>query len=156
MSPEECQAFLREMREEVQPLYKQVEGVAASTLRLRPVFLRKQPFEKRCEMIRKAMALKANAETASEVLAGFFIERYTEELGELLDSLKIKHKEGVLQETSPAAPGKKLLTQAVKKFREGENPQMRLLLLKAFTAQSAIDWPELDEIVFPEGTAVSS
>ena len=147
MNPEECQALLQEMREEVQPLYKQVESAAASTLRLRPVFLGRQPFAKRSRMIRKAMALRDNAETASEILATFFVERYTDELKELLDSLRIEHEDGLLRELGPAAPDKELLTQTVEKFLEGENPLMRSLLLRAFAAQSAIDWPALEALL---------
>ena len=150
LTPEECDALVREMRDEVKPLYKQIERVAAETLRLRPVFLGKQPFAKRCEMIRKAMALKVNAEAASEILAAFFMERHADMVGELLDALGVEHEEGVLKDPSPAAPARKKLEKAVTGFREGESPLMRGILLRAFAAQSAIDWPELDAMVFPE------
>jgi hypothetical protein len=153
MTAEEGEALLREMRDEVRPLYKQIERVAAETLRLRPVFLGKQPFPKRCGMIRKAMALKINAEPASEILAAFFMERYADAVIELLDALGLEHDEGVLKDLSPKPPTKKKLKEAVTKFRGGESGPMRELLLRTFAAQTAIDWPDLDAMVFPEAKA---
>ena len=104
LTEEECQALLREMRDEVKPVYKQVERAAAATLRVRPVFLAKQPFPKRCQMIRKAMSLKINAEAAGEVLAAFFMERYAEDVAALLDAFGVEHDEGVLKNPAPTEP----------------------------------------------------
>jgi len=150
MTEEECQAFVRELRDEMRPLYKELEATAAATLRVRPVFLGKQPFPKRCEMIRKAMALKVNAEEAGEILAGFLMERYADDVKALLDGLGLKHDEGVLEETAPAQPDEKALKKILKEFRAGENALMREVLLKAFAAQAAIDWPLLDDMLFPQ------
>ena len=156
MSDEEVQHLVGEMRDHLRPLYKQLEGHAAATMRLRPVFLGKQPFEKRCQLIRKAFSLKMNAEPAGEILPAFFMERYPKDVVELLDALGVKHDEGVLKEDAPKAPTKAKLTKAVEAFRKGENPIMRNLLLKTFAAQSAIDWPELDAMLFPETVRAGS
>jgi hypothetical protein len=150
MTDDEARALIGEMRDHLRPLYKQLETHAAVTLRLRPVYLGQQPFPKRCEMIRKAFSLKMNAEPAGEILPSFFLERYAKEVVELLDALGLKHDEGVLKETAPAAPPKSKLVKAVEQFRKGENAVMRTILLKTFAAQSAIDWPELDALLFPE------
>ena len=152
MTDDECERLIREMRDETKPLYKEVERTAAETLRLRPVFLGKQPFEKRCRMIRKAMALKVNAETAAEVLAAFFMERYSKDVEELLDALGVEHEEGVLKQPSPPEPDEKVLKETVAGFAKGKNAKTRSLLLRAFAAQSAIDWPKLDALVFPQET----
>jgi hypothetical protein len=148
MTEEEAQAFLQEMRDELRPLYRQLERASAETLRLRPVFLGKQPWPKRCGMIRKAMALKVNAEAAAEILSAFFMERYAEDVGALLDALGIEHDEGVLKEMNPEQPPAAKLKKVVKEFPAGEHAAQRKLLLKAFAAQGAIDWPALDALVF--------
>jgi hypothetical protein len=36
---------------------------------------------------------------------------------------------------------------AVAKFREGADPEDRQLLLEAFAAQSAVEWPALDAVL---------
>lgn len=156
LDSEEARALFDEMRQEVRPLYKQLEAVAAASLKLRPVFLAKQPVVKRYDMMRKAMALRVNAETAAELLATFFLERYEKELVDLLDGFGIEHEEGVLKDNAPAEPTAKKIDSVVKKFQAGENPVMRRVLLKAFAAQSAIDWPRLDELVFPASAAAKS
>jgi hypothetical protein len=153
MSPEEAQAFFTGMRDEVKPLYKQAEVVAAAVLRVRPVFIGKQPFPKRAEMIRKALAMKQSDDAAGELLAAYFVEKHAGELGELLDLLKIEHEDGALKGPNPPEPDAKLLKSAVEKFKKGENPEMRAVILKAFAAQPAIEWPKLDAIVFGEGAA---
>jgi len=150
MTDEECTALLTEMRDELRGVYKQIERTAAETLRLRPVFLGKQPFPKRCGMIKKAMALKVNAETAAEVLAAFFMERYSEDVAELLDAFGIEHDDGVLKGPSPDQPDEKVLKETAAKFPSGDHALMRSVLLKAFAAQAAVNWPALDAIVFPE------
>lgn len=149
LTEEEMQALVAEMRDELRPLYKELEKTAASTLKLRPVFLGKQPFPKRCEMMRKAMALKVNAESAGDILAAFFMERYQDDVKELLDALGVEHEEGALKDTAPKQPAKKKLATVLEGFRQGDKALMRGVLVKAFAAQSAIDWPALDEIEFP-------
>jgi hypothetical protein len=148
LSPEESEALFKEMRDELRPVYKQAERVAADTLRVRPVFLGKQPFPKRAKMMCKALSLKVNAEAAAELLAMFFIERYPEDLAELLDAFGLEHEEGVLKDPAPKQPAKTKIKKAVTAFPKGEKSLMRGLLLRAFAAQSAIDWPALDELVF--------
>jgi len=150
LTDEETQALVGEMRDELRPLYKELERVAATTLKLRPVFLGKQPFPKRCEMIRKAMGLKVNAEEAGDILAAFFMERYQEDVVELLDAFGVEHEEGALKDTAPKQPTKKKLGTVAKEFAEGDKATMRGILLRAFAAQSAIDWPDLDALLFPE------
>lgn len=153
MTDEEVRAFVKDLRDNLKPLYKQLENVAAATLRLRPVYLGKQPFEKRCELIRKAMSLKVNADAAAEILPAFFMERYSKDVIELLDLLGVEHEDGVLKGDVPKVPTDAKLKTAVNKFRKGENPVMRELLLKTFASQSAVDWPALDALLFPAGEA---
>jgi hypothetical protein len=149
LTDEECEALVGEMRDAVRPLYKQLETVAAATLRVRPVFLGKQPFPKRCQMIKKAMALKSNSESGGDVLAAFFLERHAKEVSELLDAFGVEHEEGALKQAAPPQPAKKKLEKVVKEFLEGENAVLRSVLLKSFAAQSAVDWPALDAMLFP-------
>jgi hypothetical protein len=149
MTDEEAEALFREMRDELRPLYKQAERVAADTLRLRPVYLGKQPLPKRSRLMRKALALKPNAESAGEILAAFFLERYGDDLAELLGALGLEHEDGVLKDQAPEAPAKTKLKKVAKEFPQGENALLRGVLLRAFAAQSAIDWPDLDALVFP-------
>ncbi len=154
LSPDECQALFRELKEAALPLYRQAEQAAASTLHVRQVFLRRQPFAKRCEMMRKSLALKMNLEAATDILATFFMSCHEELVAELLDVFELEHDEGVLTQRNPTQPPVERLREVVGEFRRGEDPLRRGILLKAFAGQAAIDWPLLDELVFPAATVV--
>ncbi len=132
------------MRDEVKPLYKQAEAVAAAMLRVRPVFVGKQPFPKRAEMMRKALAMKQQRRGGRRASRVVFRREARGELGELLDLLKIEHEDGQLKGPNPPEPDAKVLKSAVDKFKKGENPGPARGHLKAFAAQPAIDWPKLD------------
>ena len=52
-----------------------------------------------------------------------------------------------MDETPPAQPDRAKLEEVVATFRKGEDPERRELLLRAFAAQSGIDWPDLEQIL---------
>jgi hypothetical protein len=55
----------------------------------------------------------------------------------------LEHDEGILKDENPCPPAKEELEKATKRFLEGDQVEDRELLLRAFAAQSAIDWPDL-------------
>ena len=84
---------------------------------------------------------------AEELLAVYFLEARKELLIEWLDTLGIEHDEGSLKDDEPKQPSKKKLGDAVKSFRAIDDDSDRELLLAAFAALSAIDWPALDALI---------
>jgi hypothetical protein len=126
-------------------------GAAAEAFRLRPQFLRRQPVEKQAEWVRRALSRPSSVAAAEEVLAEYFLSARRPLLVELLDAFGVKHEEGELKDQSPECPESKKLRAAVKSFRKGEDPEVRELLLRAFAAQSAIDWPPLEELLGGKG-----
>ena len=148
MSPEAALAFLEEVHREAPKVEDIALSAAASAFRLRPVFLRKQPRKRQSEWMRQALARTALAAIAEEVLAEYFLEYHPALLGELLDGLGLEHENGVLSsEGAPVCPDKAKLEQAVASFRTGDQRERRELLLRAFAAQSAVDWPELEALL---------
>ncbi len=144
LPPERSQALLRTLSERVPIVFAQALGAACVALRARPVYLRRQPFEKRSEAIRRALARVAADPVAAEVLAAYFLECRKELLVEWLDAVGLSHSEGVLEAEAPEAPDEAKLREAAQKFlAAGDDPDRRLLL-RAFSAQEAIDWPALD------------
>ncbi len=144
MAPEEAQTFLEELRAEAPGTAALALNAAAAAFKLRPQFLKKQPKPRQAEWMRKALARSIAAPAAEEILASYFLENHLDLLTEWLDTAGVKHEDGTLIDEDPACPAKTKLKQAVTKFRKGENPERRNLLLKAFASQSAIDWPDLD------------
>jgi len=146
MTPERATELLRAVAEKSPVLYAQALAAASQALRARPVYLQRQPPEKRAEAVRRAMARVASADAAEEILATYFLECRRPLLVEWLDLLGLEHEDGALAE-DPAAPDSPSLRNAVETFRGRDDDPDRDLLLQAFAAQSAVEWPELDALL---------
>ena len=144
---EQNQALLRTLSEKMPVIFAQALGAACVALKARPVYLRRQPFEKRAEAIRRALARVAADPVAAEVLASYFLECRKDLLVEWLDGVGLAHKEGVLEADAPPPPADAKLRKATEKFLAVDEDPDRRLLLRAFAAQDAIDWPALDALL---------
>jgi hypothetical protein len=149
MEPAHAEAVLGTLAEKAPATTAQAVAVAAATMNARPQYLRKLPFEKRAAAVRRALSrVKAN-DMAEEMLAVYFLECRKELLGEWLDLVGLEHEDGVLKDDVPSPPAASELAAAVGKFRGADDDPDRLLLLRAFAAQTSIDWPELDALLAP-------
>ena len=130
-------------------VYTQAVAAAAATMKARPQFMMKQPPEKRARLIRQALSRVAASPIAEEVLATYFLEIKKELLTEWLDTLGLEHEDGALQAEAPDCPARADLEKALASYRKGEGDEAddRELLLAAFAAQSAIDWPDLEQLL---------
>ena len=147
MTPDAALAFLDEVHRDAPRVEEIALSAAASAFRLRPVSLRRQPRRRQSEWVRQALSRNAFAAVAEEVLAEYFLEYHADLLAELLDAFGLEHEKGVLKGEPPKCPDRTKLEAAVATFRKGENGPRRELLLRAFAAQSAIDWPELEALL---------
>ena len=147
MPPERALAMLRALSEKSPQMFRQTVDAAALATRTRPVYLRRQPFEKRSEAVRRALSRVAANALADELLAVYFLECRKPLLTEWLDRVGVAHDEGTLEETTPAQPAEARLREAVEAFRSKRKDPDRALLLSAFAAQEAVDWPALDALL---------
>ena len=97
--------------------------------------------------MRRTLSRVATNAIADEVLAVYFLECRKELLVEWLDQVGVEHKDGTLDGRRAAAAGRE---EAARRRRElpraGDDPD-RDLLLRAFAAQDAIEWPVLDALL---------
>jgi hypothetical protein len=149
MTPTQSQAFLATLTERVPAVAAQALAAASAAQKARPIFLVRQPPEKRAEAVRRCLARVGANALAEEMLAVYFLECRKDLLIEWLDAAGVRHEEGALAEESPPEPAQAALAAAVEKFRRGADPHDRELLLRAFAAQSAIDWPALEALLSP-------
>jgi len=151
MAPDQARTLLDALKEKAPVAYAQSIGLTAGALKARPVFLQRQPPERRSEMIRKALGRVVSDPIAEEMLAVYFLECRNELLVEWLDAIGLEHEKGTLQgDDPPAEPDAKKLATHVATYREKATDADRAdreLLLRAFAAQSSIDWPELDKLL---------
>jgi hypothetical protein len=85
------------------------------------------------------------------MLAVYFLECRNELLTEWLDLLGLEHENGTLKgDDAPAAPPAAKLAEALASYRKNardEDRADRELLLRAFAAQTSIDWPEFEKLL---------
>jgi hypothetical protein len=146
MSPDRASAVMSGLSENAPQMFKQALIAASASMNARPTYLHRQPFEKQVGAVRRALSRVAANGVAEEILAVYFLECRKELLIEWLDLLGIEHEDGILEADSPVAPAKAELQKARDTFCKVEDPD-RSLLLKAFAAQSAIDWPDLEALL---------
>ena len=150
MTPEQAVEMMRALREGSPASFSQALAVASAAQKARPVYLARQQLEKQAEAARRAFSRVAANAAAEELLASYFLECRRPLLVEWLDCVGVAHQDGTLQENCPEQPPAPKLRQAVQRFRAGDGSADRELLLRAFAAQEAIDWPELDALSAPQ------
>ena len=84
---------------------------------------------------------------AGEVLAVYFLECRKELLVEWLDAVGLEHEEGTLELDAPPPPPQPELRKALERYLALDDDPDRRLLLAAFAAQDAIDWPDLEALL---------
>lgn len=150
MKPEQARTLLDALKEKAPIAWMQALGVTAGAIKARPVFVQKQPPERRSELMRKALSRVASSPIAEEMLAVYFLECRNDLLVDWLDRIGVEHEKGSLT-GDPAEPPAEKLREAVDGFRKAAGDDAdaadRELLLRAFAAQSSIDWPGLDALL---------
>ncbi len=149
MQPERAARILDAILDETPGIYTQAVAAAAATMKARPQFMMKQPKDRRAKLIRQALSRVAASPIAEELLAAYFLEIKNGLLVEWLDALGLDHEEGVLKTDAPESPKTDALEKLLVDYRKGEGDEAddRELLLEAFAAQSAIEWPEFERLL---------
>jgi hypothetical protein len=152
MTDDEAGRFLAVLAEKSPAFHVQALGAAAAAMRARAQYLLRQPHEKRAQAVRRALARVAASDVAEELLAVYFLDCRKELLIEWLDTVGLEHEEGMLKADEPACPAPAKLDAALERFRAAAAPAgeagdrfERELLLRAFAAQRAVEWPPLEE-----------
>ena len=148
MTPERTHALLESLREGAPAIYTQALAAASAWLRARPQFVLKQSPEKRAKLVRQALARFSTSIVAEEVLAAYFLQVKKPLLIEWLDLIGLEHEDGGLKADAPPQPERAALEKAVAAYRaKPDDAEDRALLLEAFAAQTAIEWPALEELI---------
>ncbi|MCH2171544.1 hypothetical protein MK489_12240 [Myxococcota bacterium] len=144
MSPECAERMLRALSDKSPMIFAQALATASAAMKARPVYLKRQPFPKRAAAVRRALSRVAANPIADEVLAIYFLECQPDLLTEWLDRVGLEHEEGSLKAETPEAPEEAALKSAIGEYLSADDNPDRPVLLQAFAAQAAIEWPVLD------------
>ena len=147
MTPQRAAQVMKALAAETPAIFAAAVQAAGEVLKTRPAYLKRQPFEKRAEAVRRCLARVSANDLAEEVLAAYFLDCRKDLLIEWLETTGIEHQDGTLIDDAPSPPPEGELKQATSSFREtGDDPD-RDLLLRAFAAQGAIEWPALEALL---------
>ncbi|MEZ4333998.1 MAG: hypothetical protein R3F35_19770 [Myxococcota bacterium] len=147
MSQEKCGRIMEKIAEQSPEAVKQTVAAAAIALKFRPQFLLKQPVEMRVSSVRRALSRTSANALAEELLAVYFLKCRLDLLGEWLDLVGLEHEEGILKADVVPSPPEDELREKVARFLGAGADDDRPLLLEAFAAQTAVQWPVLDALV---------
>lgn len=147
MSPEEFERIMEALRAEAPEAVQSTTIAAAAVLKFRPKFLLKQAPKKRIGSIKSALARMQANDMAEELLAVYFLKCKLDLLTEWLDLMGLEHEDGILTQDEVPCPAAEELEKKVAEFRGADDDTDRSLLLRVFSAQSAIDWPALEALV---------
>ena len=153
MSQERFEALLGELNAENPEVIQGTTAAAAQVLKFRPKFLMKQPPAKRMKSVRQAISRVTANHLAEELLAVYFLKIQLGLLTEWLDLMGLEHEEGILTQDEAPCPDAAELQTKVDQFLAAGDEEDRELLLRVFSAQAAIDWPALDEILAARSAA---
>ena len=147
MSQDKCAAIMAKIENESPEAVASTVAAAAVTLKFRPKFLLKQPPAKRIASVKRAMSRVTSNDMAEELLAVYFLKCRNELLCEWLDAVGLEHEAGILTQEEVPCPETDELAKKVSDFRGKDDDDDRDLLLRVFSAQTAIVWPALESIL---------
>ena len=147
MTSEEAVAMMKNLSVKSPAMFSQAVDAAAVSIKARPVYMRKQPFDKKASAVRRALSRVAANPVADEILAVYFLECRKELLIEWLDATKTEHEEGTLKAEQPAEPDGEELAAGAAALLDKDDDRAHALLLRALSAQSAVDWPKLEALL---------
>ena len=147
MSQGKCEQIMGTIASESPDTIRQTVATVAMALKFRPQYLQKQPIAKRVSAMKRVLTRGSSDPLAEELLAIYFLKCRLPLLTEWLDLMGLAHEDGMLTGDETPCPDAADLAAKVAKFRAVEDDDDRELLMRVFSAQAAIDWPALDEIL---------
>lgn len=149
MLRQDAERIFAELSKAAPGTYAQTIALTSTAINARPAFVLKQKLTQRAETMRRVLSRVRSNEVAEEVLAAYFVETQRAMLIIWLDAIGLDHEDGILVSDNPEEPDKQKLSEAIRLFRDSDQglSQDRELLMLAFSAQTIVEWPGLDEIL---------
>jgi len=130
-------------------VYRAALDAVAAARKLRPVFLERQPWQERYNMMGASLGRPALGIVADGLLRNWLLKKYTAILTDFLDALNIKHDKGVVEEL-PKSVDDPMLKRAVETLLSKHPAEPVAVYLHAFNSMNAESWANLDELLQSE------
>lgn len=142
MSPSLALEILTYTHENEKAVYRAAMAAVAEARKVRPVFLERQPKTQRHSTMLATLARPALEMVTANLIRTWLLKKYKDMLCDLLDSLGITHKDGVVDDL-PATIEDSKLHGAVDLLLGKYPREVVAVYLNAFQGMNEVEWPNL-------------
>ena len=146
MSPGMANRILDDTQANNREVYRALVASMAQAQKMRPVFIGRQPKERRHKSFVQMLSRAGSEEHAGNLIRGWLFKEHKDVLTGFLDKLGIEHEEGMVNDL-PESISDDALNAAVNLLIEKYDRELVAVYLTAFNASNENRWGNLDALL---------
>ena len=146
MSPKMANRSLEDTQANNREVYRALVSSMAQAQKMRPVFIGRQPKERRHKSFVQMLSRAGSEEHAGNLIRGWLFKEHKDVLTGFLGKLGIEHEEGMVNDL-PESISDDALNAAVNLLIEKYDRELVAVYLTAFNASNENRWGNLDALL---------
>ena len=146
MSPKMANRILEDTQANNREVYRALVASMAQAQKMRPVFIGRQPKERRHKSFVQMLSRAGSEEHAGNLIRGWLFKEHKDVLTGFLGKLGIEHEEGMVNDL-PESISDDTLNAAVNLLIEKYDRELVAVYLTAFNASNENRWGNLDTLL---------
>ena len=146
MSPKMANRILEDTQANNREMYRALVASMAQAQKMRPVFIGRQPKERRHKSFVQMLSRAGSEEHAGNLIRGWLFKEHKDVLTGFLGKLGIEHEEGMVDDL-PESISDDALNAAVDLLIEKYDRELVAVYLTAFNASNENRWGNLDALL---------
>ena len=146
MSPKMANQILEDTQANNREVYRALVAAMAEAQKMRPVFIGRQPKERRHKNFVQMLSRIGAEEHAGNLIRGWLFKEHKDVLTDFLGKLGIEHEDGMVDEL-PDSINDTALNEAVNLLLEKHDQELVAVYLTAFNASNENRWDNLDALL---------
>ena len=146
MSPKMANRILEDTQANNREVYRALVASMAQAQKMRPVFIGRQPKERRHKSFVQMLSRTGSEEHAGNLIRGWLFKEHKDVLTDFLGKLGIEHEEGMVDDL-PESISDDALNAAVDLLIEKYDRELVAVYLTAFNASNENRWGNLDALL---------
>ena len=146
MSPKMANQILEDTQANNREVYRALVAAMAEAQKMRPVFIGRQPKERRHKNFVQMLSRIGAEEHAGNLIRGWLFKEHKDVLTDFLGKLGIEHEEGMVDDLPDSIDDAKL-NEAVDLLLDKHDQELVAVYLTAFNASNENRWDNLDTLL---------
>jgi len=146
MSPKMANQILEDTQANNREVYRALVASMAEAQKMRPVFIGRQPKERRHKNFVQILSRIGAEEHAGNLIRGWLFKEHKDVLTDFLGKLGIEHEEGMVDDLPDSIDDAKL-NEAVDLLLDKHDQELVAVYLTAFNASNENRWDNLDTLL---------